>query len=411
MQIFNMKETRVISMRPLILMYVILTLDFVGFSFFLSCLPLLFSSQFCAVVNHLHPKGGYLLLGSFLGVFSLCQAIGNYLLSKRIYQHSIRFFFVLSYLGYMAGYFVCALAVWFSNLWLLFLGNAISGLLAFNLATIQAEICHLSTGRKRLQLFGLMGVCMGAAFFCGSYLFSLCCTLIRAQVLNLSHIFMVCSILAGVCLLLLYFFGPNFKVQWDQELFIKKSTIRKEQKWFAFGALLFALGWNIFLKFFQIYLLQNRALDPIIVSKMLGYFGVGTFIAQLLVVLNRFTLRFHTLIYFMMPILATSMFVLYFATQTFSLFSLMTLSSFIYGYIQSNMPHISAHLATQEESSSSMTFYQSTQAFARVLSPLIGGALLFFLGQSPFLMGGLIIIGSALVMHRLRRFKELVFDI
>lgn len=140
--------------RPLLIIFVTVFIDLVGFGIVIPLLP------FYAEEMHATPFD----IGILVSSFSLMQFIfspfwGN--LSDRVGRRPILFFTII---GSSIGYWIIGLA---NALWMLYAGRILAGIMGGNLSTAQAYIADVTSRKNRAKGMGLFGMAFGLGFILG----------------------------------------------------------------------------------------------------------------------------------------------------------------------------------------------------------------------------------------------------
>lgn len=133
-------------------------LNFLGFSILFPILPFMVGKY----VTNPHQIAFY--VGLLLSSYALCQFIsapGLGLLSDRFGRKPI---LLVSLLGSVVGYLVMGFA---GSLWMLFLGRIIDGLTGGNISTIYAYMADITHHHQRGKYFGLLGAAGGVGMILG----------------------------------------------------------------------------------------------------------------------------------------------------------------------------------------------------------------------------------------------------
>lgn len=139
---------------PLVLIFVTVFIDLVGFGIVIPILPLY------AERMHASPAVIGLLFASYSGMqFLFAPILGK--LSDRVGRRPVLLF---SIIGSSAGFLIMGLA---GSLWLLFVARVIDGITGGNISTAQAYIADITPPEKRSSGMGLIGAAFGLGFICG----------------------------------------------------------------------------------------------------------------------------------------------------------------------------------------------------------------------------------------------------
>jgi DHA1 family tetracycline resistance protein-like MFS transporter len=141
---------------PLIIIFVTIFIDLIGFGMVIPILPFYASSeQFRATPFE---------IGLLFSVYSWMQFIFAPILGKLSDRYGRRPILFLSLLGSAVGYFVIGFA---STLVLVFVGRIIGGVTGGNISTAQAYIADVTTKKNRAKGMGLFGAAFGMGFILG----------------------------------------------------------------------------------------------------------------------------------------------------------------------------------------------------------------------------------------------------
>jgi DHA1 family tetracycline resistance protein-like MFS transporter len=148
------KEEGKFLTRPLMIIFVTIFIDLVGFGIVIPLLP------FYAEELHATPFD----IGILVSSYSLMQFIfspiwGN--LSDRYGRRPILFWTIV---GSSCGYWILGFA---NVLWMLYAGRILAGIMGGNLSTAQAYIADVTTRENRAKGMGLFGMAFGFGFIIG----------------------------------------------------------------------------------------------------------------------------------------------------------------------------------------------------------------------------------------------------
>ncbi len=149
-------DTEKFFTKPLIIIYLTVFIDLVGFGIVLPALPYYAeNAPFYATPFE---------LGLITSSYSIMQFIFSPILgswSDRIGRRPILFF---SILGSAVGFFVLGFA---STIWMLYAGRIIAGITGGNISTAQAYIADVTTRENRAKGMGIFGAMFGLGFIFG----------------------------------------------------------------------------------------------------------------------------------------------------------------------------------------------------------------------------------------------------
>ncbi len=139
---------------PLVLIFLIVFVDLVGFGIVIPVLPL-YAERFGA---------SPLVIGWLLSIYSVMQCVCAPLLGKLSDRVGRRPVLLVSLLGTAAGFVLMGVA---NTLGLLFLARIIDGATGGNIATAQAYIADVTPPEQRSKGMGLIGAAFGLGFIFG----------------------------------------------------------------------------------------------------------------------------------------------------------------------------------------------------------------------------------------------------
>src|SRR3954470_8136890 len=140
--------------RPLVIIFLTIFIDLVGFGIVIPLLP------FYAEELHATPFDIGILVSSYsLMQFMFSPVWGN--LSDRYGRRPILFWTII---GSSAGYWILGFA---NILWMLYAGRVLAGIMGGNLSTAQAYIADVTSRENRAKGMGLFGMAFGLGFILG----------------------------------------------------------------------------------------------------------------------------------------------------------------------------------------------------------------------------------------------------
>jgi MFS transporter, DHA1 family, tetracycline resistance protein len=144
----------VLRSHPLIPLFFIVAVDVLGLTIMIPLLPF-YAERMGATPT----QAGWLI-----GIYAACQLISGPLLGRLSDHTGRKRLLLVSQAGTSFGFLVTALA---PSLWILFLGRAIAGSTAGNLALAQAYISDVTKPEDRAKSFGIIGIAFGLGFLVG----------------------------------------------------------------------------------------------------------------------------------------------------------------------------------------------------------------------------------------------------
>jgi len=228
------------------------------------------------------------LLGLMLGLFPLLQILSAPILGGLSDRWGRKNILLVSLAGTFIGHVLFGVGLVTSQLWMLFLGRAISGLTGGNISVAMSAIADVSNESERTKHFGLIGMAYGLGFIIGPWIGG------RLADPNV-----------------LWWFGPDtpfwfsalltgFNIGWLALVFRETLTIKTRVKMtFLTGAtyllkaftlpnlrilflvsFLVTIGFNFFTQFIQVYLIERFHATPSQIGDLFGFAGVWTAFTQ-----------------------------------------------------------------------------------------------------------------------------------
>ena len=141
---------------PLILIFVIVFIDLIGFGMVIPVLPIYAQTDpFMASPFE---------IGGLVAVYSLMQFVFSPVLGKLSDRYGRRPILFFSLLGSVVGYVLLGLA---NTVLLLFVGRIVSGITGGNISAAQAYIADVTRREDRAKGMGLFGAAFGLGFVLG----------------------------------------------------------------------------------------------------------------------------------------------------------------------------------------------------------------------------------------------------
>ena len=172
--------------KSLLVIYLIVGLDAVGFGLVMPILPDLLREL-------THAKGVALHFGYFLSVYALMQFLFSPVLGALSDRFGRRPVLLISLVGAAADYVLMGLA---PNLGLLYVGRIIAGVTGANMAVATSSIADVSTDDDRARNFGMMHAVFGVGFVIGPVLGGL------VGSYSLRYPFLIAAFLNGISFLI-----------------------------------------------------------------------------------------------------------------------------------------------------------------------------------------------------------------
>lgn len=150
------------SNKPLILIFMTLLIDVIGFGIIIPIIPKLLETMGGYSVSEAATVGAWMIFAFAFPQFLFAPVMGN--LSDRFGRRPV---LITALFGMGLDYVFHALA---PGIGMLFIGRIIAGICGASFTTASSYIADISTPEKRAQNFGLIGVAFGLGFILGPVL-------------------------------------------------------------------------------------------------------------------------------------------------------------------------------------------------------------------------------------------------
>jgi DHA1 family tetracycline resistance protein-like MFS transporter len=378
------------SRSPLVIIFITVFIDLVGFGIVIPVLPL-YASRFGA---------SPLVIGLLLGVYSAMQFIFAPVLGRLSDRVGRRPVLLFSMVGTSLGFMLMGLA---GSLELLFIARIIDGITGANISTAQAYIADVTPPDKRSRGMGLIGAAFGLGFIVGPAIGGL-----MSQV-SLAAPFFFAAGLAAANALALYFLLPESLSAERRREARRRASIgqvfRESGSWqlaavmatYFFATVAFALLTAIYPLFTQ----RRFGLDATHNGYIFAYLGLlgaiiqGGLLGRLLKAFSDKSLAVAGT-----AILTVSMFALPESRQVWMLLMASTGLAVGNSLVTPTLNGLASRSVYAAWQGRVLGILQSFASLARIIGPVLGGFLLgrdsnvdpSLYGRSPFWTGGVIML-------------------
>lgn len=373
--------------------FIILFLDLFAYSTIIPLLPILFlDSDF--FLQDVSRNLRLFYLGAVYAIYPLFQLIFSPVW-MRIADHKGRVWMLkVSFIGNFLGYLLCAVGIFKGQCVYLFVANALSGALGVNLSTMNAVISDLTAGSKRIKYFGVVNLLLGSAFALGPYLSSYLVSITPHIETVAFSIYGLAAAVAMTSFLLISNVSVSLpKVEPSVGLDVKK--LKKEAFMPLLLVFLTTFGWYLFIKTFQIFLLESRHLDSSSVLKMVAFYGLSTVVAQ-----GAFVSKFYKKLSgprsLGASLIGLGLFIALFIINPgfLGLHVHLAAIAFFQSMISPNLLAIFSKNHTPEVHGQMMSAHLGVASFAKISAPLVSGWLLAVNPSLSISLSSAIFLGS-----------------
>ncbi len=356
--------------KPLIIIYLTVFIDLVGFGIVIPLLPF-YGETFNASPFQ---------VGLLFAVYSAMQFLFSPLLGALSDKYGRRPVLFLSLIGSGIGYLVIGYA---TVLWVVFAGRIIAGITGGNISTAQAYIADVTTTENRAKGMGLFGAMFGLGFIFGPAI---------AGILSRYGVhapFLFASVLTFANALALYFFLPETRVKQEIDPSIKLSRFDQvlgvftDQRFSLITILYFLVvtSFSIMTASFTLYTMFRFGYNAEQNGYLFAYVGILAIIFQGFL-FNRLVVRFGEswLVAVGCILLVASLFAIPFVgPNSGGLVGLLIgIAFFSLGNSLSSpaITSLASKIANKNEQGKVSGTIQSAASLARVVGPIIAGILL-----------------------------------
>lgn len=383
--------------RPLIIIFITVFIDLVGFGIVIPVLPL-YANQFGASPS---------IIGLLLGVFSAMQFIFAPILGRLSDRIGRRPVLLVSLIGTSAGFIMMGLA---ETLWLLFVARIIDGITGGNISIAQAYIADVTPPERRSRAMGIIGAAFGLGFIFGPAIGGI-----------MSHVspgapFFFAAALAAANATALYLFLPESLPQERRAasgprpsiLHVLRNSGRLGPVFatYFFATVAFALLTATYSLFTNGRLGYDAAMNGYLFAYLglLGAVVQGGLLGHLLKIFGDKRLTMLGI-----ALMAASMFAL---PSSYGLSVLLIAStgiSFGHSFVTPTLNGMASNSASAMSQGQVLGVMQSVASLARIVGPVLGGLLLSYdaagpaetFGRATFWTGGAIMLLALLVALQL----------
>lgn len=285
----SLPENKPQRRSPMLTIFLTVLLDLVGVGIIIPILaPLLFNS------NELVPASvpyatRVLWQGTLMGIFSLAQFVSAPLLGSLSDKHGRRPVLFYSLFAAVAGYALFAVAIHLKILPLMVVGRALSGIAGGNLSVVYSAIADVSDARTKTKNFGLVGAAFGLGFLVGPFIGGFLTDASLVHWFEFSTPYWFAASLSLLNLVLVYVNFPETNRHPNPQARVhpftglqnlKKGFSNPQLRQILTVVLLFSLGFNVFVQFFQTYLVQKFHFNEQQIGYYFGVVGVWSIITQ-----------------------------------------------------------------------------------------------------------------------------------
>lgn len=347
-------------------------------------------------------------LGLLLASTSLSQFFSGPILGALSDQIGRRPTFLYSLLIGAAGYFLCMLGVYWKSVAFLFIARLVVGVSTGNAAIVSATVADLSTDENKAKNFGLFSMACGLGFAVGPFLGG------SFAEDGFEIPFLIAALAILLSFVLVYFFFKEThigkhrtKIRLDEGIKnLKKALHMHGLRAIFLSNVFFCFGWSFFYEFIPVAWISDYAFTPKQIGLAYAY-GAGFYALSAGVLIRPFLNRFkHSdLLFYSMVALAILMVALLVKPPAYWVWIYLPFFNFLVAMIWPTANTMVSDFSTKEAQGETLGVYQSLQAAAFGLSPLIAGPLVASSPHLPILTAGITMLVGAIIFGLMLRKK------
>lgn len=368
----NSKKPKEKLDKRILIIFLIIFTEVLGFSIVLPVLPFLALSLGLNVFQ----------IGLILSIFSLCQLFASPITGKLSDRYGRKPLLIISQISTFIGFILLGLA---NAVWILILARLVDGLLGSNMTVSQAYISDVSEPKNRTKVYGYSSAVFGAGLIIGPLIGGILSTIDYSTPMFFA---------AGICfvsILLVVIFLPESLTEREESVkltfndiipiedakrFLKDPKIRGLLIIFLF----YNFGFMLFISTFALFSKMQINVTAQEVGFFMAWIGVLRVLFQTLLISplqNKFgenkILRigvFSMITFFTLIIFTT--------TFLFAFIPLMFLA-FGTGICRPVLTSKLANSVEREETGSLLGVNNAFSSIGQIITPILGGAILFYL--------------------------------
>lgn len=367
--------------KKLFTLLLVVFIDLVGFGIVIPILPLLIE----------HIGGGPFLVGVVIAIFSLFQFIFSPILGRLSDKYGRRPILLISSLLNSFSYFL----IFFSQaFWIIILARMIAGIGSSNISVTQAYIADTSGSHERTKRMALIGAAFGLGFIVGPFLGG-----VVAERFSISAPFLIPAILSLLNSILIFIILPEsnliLKKHIKIELFnlrVTKEVLKPKNMAFLLFLFFFVnLALALIIGVFPIFSQAKFGWTEGQNGYYFGLIGVASFITQvwlIRILLKRF--RENKIIIMALVVFAIATLIIGFSPISLLVIIFGPFTAVGFGLLNVNTQALISLESNPDEQGMVMGVAQSFASLARVIGPLLGGAIATFNLSAPYIISGIV---------------------
>lgn len=310
------------------------------------------------------------------------------------------------------GYICACFGVWKESILFLFLYRFLFGISSGSAAVVQASVSEISAPDEKTKNFGLVNMALGAGFCLGPFVGGVLSDCAFFPNFGQFLPFLFVALLSLVNLLFIRWkFIESWKPQAETKLTFDLGFSRLGRAWqmielrYLFLAMfLFFFGWNFFVQFVPVVLIDKFGFNLAKTGYYYGFTGIFFALSSGLLI-RPIVRRFASFsILWVSLILAGGYLLLFLLLRTEIMLWIYTpIFTYLLALVYPSATASVATAASEESQGEVLGIYSALQALSLVLGPLLTGSFIGIYPQLPILLGALVMITAGLLLVFLHR--------
>lgn len=303
----------------------------------------------------------------------------------------------ITIIGYLIAVFASAL----DSLLFLLVSRIVIGFASGNTSIVQAAVSDLSTATSKTKNFALYGMALGLGFMLGPF----CGGILSAYGYTVPFIVALVIIALNYFFAIFYFEETHFqrtvqKIKFSMALTqLKKAFLSQSIRTILLVSFLYNFGWTYFFEFAPVYLIHKYQFSAVELGIFYGVAG-GFYALSTGILIRPFLDRSRPekLVFWGIFVTALSIFLLPFLPSIIWLWPVIFIMTYFISFVPPTTTAIISNGASTELQGEALGNLNSVNAAAFMLSPLFSGSLVGAFPSLPIWLGGLLMVGAALLM-------------
>ncbi len=339
-----------------------------------------------------------ILLGLLIATFPLAQFFGAPILGALADRYGRKRLLLFSLFGTLVGYLIFVTGILTRNLPLLFAGRLLDGFTGGNMSIAMSSIADMSTEEEKAKHFGYAGVAVGLGLILGPVIGGSLGDHSISHWFNYATPFLFTTILAALNLAFvtwLFRETIHHRIQAKVSLLTGFYNLRRAFQLsnlrILFSVTFFlAFGFNFFVQFFQVFLIQKFHFSESSIGIFFAYGGLWIAISQ--GILTPFlTCRYSIarIIRFAILFLALAYPILLLPNKVITLYAILPFLAVFYGLTQPTLAALISNLTDEDSQGEILGINQSIQSLAQAVPPIIAGIIVAISAELPIVVAAI----------------------